>query len=148
MSEQLTSRQTSVLAVLAAKPGARFAPVQIQKLFFLIDENVASEIGGKLFNFEPYDYGPFDKQVYSELEALAQLGLVVIENRQYGAQRRYSLSDRGQELGQEKLSALQPDLGRYFQEVSDWVRSLSFSELVGAIYNAFPAMKANSIFKS
>jgi hypothetical protein len=46
--------------------------VQVQKLFFLLDENIAADLGGRQFSFEPYDYGPFDRAVYSELELLAR----------------------------------------------------------------------------
>ena len=45
----LTKRQQIVLAALACEPDAEFAPVQVQKLFFLIDENVSAHIGGKQF---------------------------------------------------------------------------------------------------
>ena len=75
----ITPRQKVVLAALAAERSSAFAPVQVQKLFFLLDQNIAADFGGRQFNFEPYDYGPFDRAVYSELEALAQKELVAIE---------------------------------------------------------------------
>jgi hypothetical protein len=75
----LSHRQEVMLAALAAESGSVFAPVQVQKLFFLLDQNIASDLGGKQFAFEPYDYGPYDRTVYSELEALSRRGLVTIE---------------------------------------------------------------------
>ena len=54
MATALTHRQELVLAALASRPGTGFAPVQVQKLFFLIDENIAESIGGKQFAFEPF----------------------------------------------------------------------------------------------
>ena len=91
MPLELTPRQRIMLGALATARGGKFAPVQIQKLFFLIDENLADRIGGPYFAFEPYDYGPFDKSVYRELEALAIAGLVAIDQSgDTAGRRRYS----------------------------------------------------------
>ena len=70
--------QDIILAAMATEPDISFAPVQVQKLFFLIDQDVAGPVGGPFFNFEPYDYGPYDKDVYRQLEMLEVEGLVYI----------------------------------------------------------------------
>ena len=69
-------RATFVLAGMAPAGNAPFSPVQVQKLFFLLDRNIANYTAGPHFGFEPYDYGPFDKQVYCDLEAMAADGLI------------------------------------------------------------------------
>ncbi|MEO1015353.1 MAG: hypothetical protein AAFX08_09240 [Pseudomonadota bacterium] len=143
---ELTDRQRSMLAALAANDDATYAPVQVQKLFFLIDENLAADLGGKLFSFEPYDYGPFDKNVYAELEALERAGLVEIVNRASRRSRRYRLTAAGNALGGEACAVLRPEVQDYLRNAAKWVCSLSFAELVGAIYKAYPRMKQNSIF--
>lgn len=148
MHTDLTWRQKVALAALAADPGAKLAPVQVQKLFFLIDENVAVGIGGRQFNFEPYDYGPFDKAVYEELDSLQQLGFVEVINAHLRGGRRYTLTLNGQSAGEVTLNGMPKESSAYLRKVAAWVRSLSFSELVGSIYKAYPAMKANSIFRS
>lgn len=149
MDRDLTHRQSIVLAALAAESGAEFAPVQVQKLFFLIDENVGSLLGGKQFAFEPYDYGPFDKEVYSELDTLARAGLVrVIDIGSSNGRRRYTLTPPGQAAGERALQQIAPSVRDYFSDVSRWVRSMGFAELVGAIYNAYPNMRVNSVFRS
>jgi hypothetical protein len=147
MPRGLTERQGVVLAALSVTPAAQFAPVQIQKLFFLLDENVASSFGGKLFTFEPYDYGPFDKAVYQELEVLKHhgfIGLVQVGPGPGG--RRYSATEVGAAVGQEVAATLPKDAVEYIRTASEWVRSLTFAQLVGSIYKAFPAMRARSIF--
>lgn len=148
MWSETTDRQKFVLAALATDPDAEFAPVQVQKFFFLLDENLSGIIGTRQFAFEPYDYGPFDKAVYRELEILQNQGLVNIE--QVGAsagQRRYSLTPRGQQAGEQALSQ-RPEFARqYMVELSAWVRSLSFAQLVGSIYKAYPNMRENSVFQ-
>ena len=144
---ELSQRQTIMLAALAAESGSVFAPVQVQKLFFLLDQNIAADIGGRQFSFEPYDYGPYDRTVYSELEALARRGLVSIEATPGAGRRKFSLTATGHEVGQQALRRLSSRAQDYLQRVSSWVRSLSFAELVGAIYKQYPDMKVNSVFR-
>lgn len=147
MPEVLTSRQSVVLAALASCPGEAFAPVQVQKLFFLIDENVSASLGGKQFSFEPYDYGPFDKAVYQELDVLSRHGLVSVYSVGSGSgSRRYGLTPAGLEIGARNLAALPQGVASYIREVGAWVRRLTFAQLVGSIYQAFPHMRERSIF--
>jgi uncharacterized protein YwgA len=145
MPDTLTRRQEIMLAVLASESAARFAPVQVQKLFFLVDENAAPRLGGKLFSFQPYNYGPFDAEVYRELEALETAGLVTISPGP-GGQRRYFLTPAGYDRGRRELEDLPGPIRAYLADVSRWVRSLSFAQLVGSIYSAYPQMRENSIF--
>ncbi len=135
-------------ALAAAGENAVFAPVQVQKLFFLLDENLADLIGGRQFAFEPYDYGPFDKAVYHELEALEHRGLVDVSRAGASAgRRRYSLTPRGEEEGRRALAELPEPASDYMTDLAAWVRGLSFAQLVGSIYKAYPHMRENSIFQ-
>lgn len=146
MVQSLTRRQSMVLAALATQPGHAYAPVQVQKLFFLADENVSEEMGGKLFNFAPYNYGPFDAEVYHELEQIQAAGLLMIVGGS-GGSRKYVLTAAGQALGQTQLSMLPAPVSAYFERAAAWVKGLSFAQLVGSIYKAYPGMRANSIFE-
>ena len=148
MWSETTERQQFVLAALATNSDAEFAPVQIQKLFFLLDENLSGLFGGNKFAFEPYDYGPFDKAVYHELEALELQGLVSI--KQVGAsagRRRYSVTPRGHQAGERELMKFPEPVRIYMGDLSTWVRGLSFAQLVGSIYKAYPHMRENSVFQ-
>src|SRR5580692_8884957 len=60
-------REQVALVVLSLAEGAPFTPVQIQKALFLASDKVpeAFELGSR-YDFQPYDYGPFDRQVYSD----------------------------------------------------------------------------------
>lgn len=134
-----------VLAGLAPAKGAAHSPVQVQKLFFLIDRNIPNAINGPLFNFEPYNYGPFDKDIYDVLDDLWEDDYVDITTTQ--SIRRYKLTFRGQEEGERLLSELPEYAQEYITEVSQFVRRLSFTELVTSIYNAYPEMRENSVFQ-
>lgn len=140
-------RRDFVLASMAPAGQRSFSPVQIQKLFFLLDGHIAEPTGGPHFRFIPYDYGPFDKDVYLELDRLNQEGLIEILVSNSYRSREYRLTDRGHERGVKALKDLPQEVQNYVGAVVNWVRSLSFAELVSAIYTAYPDMRENSVFR-
>lgn len=138
-------RKGLMLAALAAGgENATFSPVQIQKLFFLIDREAAQLVGGPYFSFEPYDYGPFDRAVYDQLDLLELCGSVKATNGE--RYRVYSLTPQGYAEGVERLADIGPEASSYIKKVANWVRALSFQQLVAAIYKRYPDMKVNSVF--
>jgi hypothetical protein len=143
------NRRDLVLAILAAAEGRPFTPVQIQKAVFVVCDQFPNSIDdGPGFHFEPYDYGPFDSDVYSELALLQRSGDAVIAPSVHGNWNTYAASDSGVRRGDKLLhDVAAPQERNYIQRVSDWVRSLSFNSLVKSIYDAYPHMRANSIFR-
>ncbi|GIL40683.1 hypothetical protein [Roseiterribacter gracilis] len=139
-------RELNVLAGLSAAPATSFSPVQAQKFFFLCDKEQAAALGGELFNFDAYDYGPFDREVYRMLEKLEHDGYVRIVNPE-SRYRRYQLTDEGFERGRRQLAKLNGELQGWLEQTSRWVQSLSFGQLVEAIYNKYPQMKKNSVYR-
>lgn len=139
-------KQQIILAALAAAgENATFSPVQVQKLFFLIDREASQLVDGPHFNFSAYDYGPFDRAVYDELDMLSFAGLV--ETQSSGRYRKYVLTPKGYEAGVTKLQDMPPKASSFITRAAKWVRELSFQQLVAAIYNRYPDMKVNSIFR-
>jgi hypothetical protein len=140
------NRSEILLAGLAGGgENATFTPVQVQKLFFLLDREAAKVLEGPHFRFEPYDYGPFDSGVYSGLDELARRGLARVEAS--GRYRVYALTQEGFVEGERLLDDLPPNAQDYIVSAADWVRKLSFQQLVASIYNRYPEMKAKSVFK-
>ena len=135
-----------VLASLAAGAVHKHTPVQIQKLLFILDQNVASDLGGPTFDFKPYDYGPFDSTVYDELRSLETEGLATSSTTQRGW-KKYQLTPQGVVEGEAVLSELPLRASTYIRKVSSFVLSLSFADLVSSIYKAYPEMKVNSVFR-
>ena len=107
---------------------------------------MTDQIGdGPYFQFKPYDYGPFDLQVYRELEEMEADGLAEIHDPPLKS-RTYRLTGKGQERGAEALAEVPEGIRVYIGNLVDFVRSQSFTELVSAIYRAYPDMKVNSVF--
>lgn len=142
------NRKELVLATLASAEGRLFTPVQIQKAVFLLSRNLPDLVNeGHGYAFEPYDYGPFDASVYYDANALNSEGDAIIANSSTGRWKTYAASEKGVVRGQAILASLPAGKREYIKRVSDWVRSLDFSTLVKSIYEAYPEMRANSIFK-
>jgi hypothetical protein len=142
----MRENKAMILAAMAPAEGSPFTPVQIQKLMFLIDEELSPGLGSKLFNFRPYNYGPFDGNVYGCLDALVDSGyidLVPILGQRWSS---FKTTEEGQTVGEQKLDQLDPWVKEAIETYSDWVRSLSFTQLVSAIYKKYPEMKSNSVF--
>lgn len=140
-------RNDLVLAALSSVPGAEYQPVHMQKLFFLIDENCADEIGGKKFDFTPHDFGPYDKTVYSSVEELAERGLARIASHR-SRYRTYALTQEGFAKGKELLSTLPLDVGEYIRDVVEWLLRSDFDKIVQTIYKEYPEMNRNGVYRA
>lgn len=135
-----------ILAAMSPGGGHRYTPVQVQKLLFLIDRQIPEQIGGPYFHFEAYHYGPFDRNVYRELDQLAGRGLVAIDCM--CSPRTFALTAEGGHWGEVYLRSLPGSAQDFIIKTSNFVRTQSFSSLVSAIYKAFPEMRENSVFQS
>lgn len=140
------NRSDIVLATIALQgPGISLSPVQVQKLFFILDREIPDSIDGPLFNFEPYDYGPFDAAVYSEIGQLTIAGLAEIEESV--PYRVYRLTDAGLEKGLSLAEHIPETARSYIKAAGSFVRRLSFQQLVSAVYKKYPEMRAKSVFR-
>ncbi len=142
------TRKDWPLLVIAAAQGKPVSPVQLQKALFLIGQTLPpAQVQTQVFyDFAPYDYGPFDGTVYSDAQQLEREGLVAINFPPF-RNREYVATSTGLERAAALRANLAPNVTHYLDEVVQWVRSLSFSDLVRAIYAKYPAMKANSVFR-
>lgn len=142
------SRDQVALVVLSLADGSSFTPVQIQKALFLASDKVPTAFAGNSrYNFQPYDYGPFDAGVYSDVQTLERQGLAQINQQPGSRWRTYSASARGVAEGRRLAGQLPPDQIEVLGRISKLVRSLSFNDLVSAIYRAYPRMRERSVFR-
>jgi hypothetical protein len=134
-----------MLAISYAK-GRGLSPVQLQKILFLLGKQLPEEVGSNFYTFEPYNYGPFDRTVYSDASMLAGLGMVT-KNDSGRSFWEYAPTAEGLEYA-EKLKASAPAKAiSYLEKVVPWAQGLSFSALVRAIYAKYPEYKENSVFQ-
>ena len=135
------------LLALSFSPDAALSPVQIQKVLFLVEQNLRPSRGDgdEYYTFKPYNYGPFDVRVYEDLAGLRWKGLVE-EFQAPGSPRNYRLTSRGKEAAVEARDRASSGAVAYLSKLSPWARSLSFAQLVRKIYELYPDYKVASVF--
>ena len=135
------------LLVIAAGGDSGLTPVQLQKTLFLLATSCPNAVASDSYQFEPYDYGPFDSSVYRDTEELASEGLVSILPVPGRSWRQYVVTPAGVEVVETVRQGVPPDIMAYLQEVVTWAKGLSFSQLVKAIYARYPEYRVNSVFQ-
>ena len=144
-AEKVMNRHDWNLLVINAAGDSQLSPVQLQKSLFLIRENLPEAVGDDFYEFVPYSYGPFCAEVYQDAERLqVRNGFVHIEQGQY---KQYSVTPAGRNRSTEIESHLAPETVDYVHRVVAWAKSLSFNELVQAIYQKYPEYRVNSVFQ-
>ena len=141
----LTKKDWTLLAVAAAM-GDPLTPVQLQKSLFLLGEKRQAVVGQDFYQFEPYSYGPFCRAIYDDAEILEAEGFVRIDRADPGRNwAQYSATVKGLARARELRDEAPTAAVEYLDVAVQWVRSLSFSELVRAIYQEFPEQKKHSV---
>ena len=141
------NRKDYLLLVVAAGGSTPLTPVQLQKCLFLVKENLP-EIPVPFYEFEPYDYGPFDVEVYADADSLAYEGLLLSVRSPLGNWIDRAVTPDGMKKAEEIKKELSEPACTYVQEVVRWAQSLSFSSLVKSIYEHYPQYRENSVFQN
>lgn len=137
-------RRDWVLLALYFGGAKGLSPVQLQKSLFLLGMEV-QEVQGNFYEFFPHNYGPFCKDVYADAEAMAEVGLVVIERQQ--SYSTYLIAPAGQARIDEIKAVIPRRAFDYLQSAVKWAQAQSFSGLVRAIYDKYPQFRVNSVFQ-
>lgn len=168
---ELTERQDILLALLAKAQEARDEPVNITPLmkytFLLQMEETQSEkskdkTAGEeqaeyevhtttktLYDFVPYKYGPFAKEVYDDLDALANVGLVTISEmpREDGALREkteVALLPEMKDAITELIETLPQNILAAADAVIQKYGSLTVNQLLNLVYERYPEFTVRS----
>jgi hypothetical protein len=125
------------LAVLSAGGKSKiFSPVQLQFLFFMIDRDIPHLIGGARFQFTEMAHGPFDDELYDEIDALAYHGLLSI-TRNGISHANYRLTPEGWKRGSTALALLignAADVVREKVDIVDRHHSIRLLQLAQSSY--------------
>ena len=144
----MTPRDWTLLVIAAAEKGS-LQPVQLQKALFLIGKrlNLRQLATQKFYTFDAYDYGPFTNEIYNDAEQLETAGLVVIARPPATRFKEYHATDEGLRYAAGLRAKLEPAVADYVSRIVKFTRSMSFNDLVSAVYKAYPEMRENSVFK-
>lgn len=135
-----------LLVALASSGQGMLSPVQVQKTMFIFKQGAETALPAENFyNFVPYNYGPFNADIYRDLDTLEMGGLTQIFNRYHGGQRRYAITQAGRSRADTVRNG-NIRIADYMTQVTRWVESKSFADLIRAVYETWPAYRANSVF--
>ena len=71
MGEQMATKESVLIAIVAAAGEPGLDRVQLQKSAFLVGEEFDGELPSDFYQFQPYMYGPFAQGVYADIERLS-----------------------------------------------------------------------------
>lgn len=140
---QLERQSWTLLALAAASPQL-LTPVQLQKILFLLGEELPDAVGPGFYEFKPYNYGPFSSAIYSDAESLQEQGLARLVHN--GRWTNYGASEAGIALAAGLRAQLDETVAGFIDQLVAWAKGLSFDELVRAVYKKFPQMRKNSVW--
>ena len=146
MNEHHLANTDWLLLTLSSSRTGRMTPVQIQKSLFILSKEAHKLVGRKFYQFEPYDYGPFDAAIYHDLESLARDGAILADRVPGQRWSTYSVTPKGERQAKAAKQRLDSKTAQYVKRVVDWVTGNSFPDLIRAIYARYPEYKANSVF--
>lgn len=128
---------------------------RLQKLVFLMEMNFQEERGAlplspNSYEFEPYDYGPFSKQLYDDVDKLKDQGLIRELKEEYrdGEIRYvYQIEGRGKELIENNLD--QKEMREILNTASEFKGRFNadpLPDLIKEVYSRYPKFAENSIY--
>jgi hypothetical protein len=117
-------------------------PIRLMKGCFIVAE-IGPEEWKHLFEFSPYDYGPFDPSVYRARDAL--VGKDLLEAMPAGRYSHYAVTSTGRERAQEIAKRMDQRQAQWLRNIGHWVTSKSFNDLLREIYDRFPNYASRSI---
>lgn len=141
------TREDLVLVLVDGADGGSFPfdPVRLMKACF-VTAMAGREGWRPLFNFRPYDYGPFDPGVYRSRDELVAQGL--LDEERVGRYDAYTLTD----AGHARVAAIEDELGaesaQWLRRVGTWVASKSFNRLLDDIYRKWPEYATQSVHRA
>ena len=147
MTKPLRNRDIMLL-VIAAAGDTGLTPVQLMKSVFLIGQSGLSGLPSDFYSFIPYNYGPFNSDVYRDAEVMVNERLV-LEIREAGRDwSKYAITPAGFRHAKNLKRRVAGEFSDYIDAIVNWVKSLTFSGLLRAIYAKYPEMRENSVFQS
>ena len=139
----LTREDVLVLLADGAQGPFPLDPVRLMKGAFLVTKRGRPE-WKDLFDFEAYDYGPFDRDVYDARDTLVRKGLLTVAHRRY---EEYRLSEAGVARANALKAAHDASAG-WISRVGRFVTTRSFRQLIEQIYDEYPEYKIRSVYRS
>jgi uncharacterized protein YwgA len=140
-------RKDIVLLAIESASDEGLSPLQLQKSLFIIGQSQLTGLPANFYTFRPYNYGPFCEEVYQDTDTLVEEGMVFNVPVAGQSWAKYIVTPKGGNRSEEIRKENNIGLVDYIAETVKWVISLTFSELLRAIYARYPQYSVNSVFQ-
>lgn len=144
------------LLMIKAEDGEEVSGItRFQKLVFLAqmggleDDPIPSLETDSKYEFEPYDYGPYSKELYDNLDSLVEKGLVKTQKRETpsgNTRKDYSLTEEGRDLldRASKLGDISEIDKKIIRGIKRKYNDMPLFELIDKVYAGYPEYAKNS----
>ncbi len=140
-------RKHWLLVVLGAASGKPLSQLQLQKALFLLQQAFPERNWEDYYHFKPYKYGPFDQSVYDDARQLKGQGVVSITPTEHPSVEEYAITSDGMGAANGASAQLPARMAQFSYDLVEWIRGLSFADLVNYVYTHFPEYRENSEFE-
>ncbi|SEV98407.1 type II toxin-antitoxin system antitoxin SocA domain-containing protein [Natrinema salifodinae] len=127
---------------------------RLQKMIFLMQQRFQeiddNPLKSSNYDFIAYDYGPFSKEVYDDLDFLAEEDMIDDQEEQIGRDKTkydYRIQQAGEEFVEQQLS--QDEARRILalaEEIKQEYNDKQLSDLIEEVYSRYPKYAENSIY--
>jgi hypothetical protein len=122
-------------------PGEPVLITSLMKYVFLLQKEGTT--GQTFYHFVPYQYGPFAKELYQDLEALAAEGLIAVTESDE-ERTEITLAPSKDATVQELTANLPENLQLDVTRVLEQYGPLSHNQLLASVYEKYPAYTTKS----
>lgn len=142
------------MALLDACEGGQVeGRTRLQKLVFLMEQELnesTASLDSSDYNFIPYDYGPFSKGLYDDLDSLEEDGLIEVEEEPMTdgkVKYVYRLTDGGQKWVQNQLADSSANTTHSLASIiASEYNDMLLSDLIDEVYAEYPEYAENSVW--
>jgi uncharacterized protein YwgA len=147
----MIDRELIPLALLNAKEGQEIeGRTRLQKMVFLIQQETedASESLPGTYNYVPYDYGPFARDLYDDLDRLKDKGVIVEEQEEMAdgiIKYNYRLGPNAESYFENHPQSKIQEVQTRAEDVKKKFNNKSLAELIDLVYSKYPEYAKNSV---
>jgi uncharacterized phage-associated protein len=142
MSIELTKAQ-KLLAYLICNHNCPFTPVVVMKLAYLIDLVSIKCTKNQIFNYTyiRWNWGPFDKKIYDDLNALALANYIILKTCYLGSNIEYTAYEYNKRKNGNLFKGIEKPEKKIIDEVLSSVRGYGAKTLTEIAYQTKPMKK-------
>ena len=140
------TRKDWLLLAVSGREGRDAAPIdplRLMKTLFVVSQQLDLETPD-FYQFVPYSYGPFAREIYPDLDQLEYEELIEAVPNPGRTWPRYRATSTGAEAAA-TLVAAGGWRADHLLTVRDWAASISFRDLLRSVYQQWPEYAQNSI---